>query len=412
MYQRWRAKNFQSHEDSQIDFCPFVNVILGLSTVGKTAVLRSLRLLTDNRPSGARYFSNFAGKKGETEISLDLTDGSVKIVKSIALKKDGSREVKATRYHMVKDGKKFEFTGVGESVPDQISELLNLSELNAQRQFDPPFLVNASGGVIARTINRITNLEKVDEWVSTLTSKINDSNRAIVALEKEVELARNDLERYADVDQTGDIINSAIATHNQIGLLVVRIAKLDQDLIDYEDKCRSLERLKEFAKSEKYLIRASGFQKDIDLHDNLQGLMDDYSRLSFEAGKQKSQIKALSDILRRIEDIIVDDKSFNILTGLYHSWISLISRQEYLERIFGEFYEIHSKIKPIDETDYLSLKGQMGSMKLSADNQKNLAELYENTKTGYLATLRKVKLCPTCQTPMTEKQIKTLEKSL
>jgi hypothetical protein len=144
----------------------------------------------------------------------------------------------------------------------------------------------------------------------------------------------------------------------------------------------------------------------------LQGLRDDYSRLSFEAGKQKSQIKALSDILRRIEDIIVDDKSFNILTGLYHSWISLISRQEYLERIFGEFYEIHSKIKPIDETDYLSLKGQMGSMKLSADNQKNLAELYENTKTGYLATLRKVKLCPTCQTPMTEKQIKTLEKSL
>jgi len=153
-----RIKKFQSHEDSYFRFSPFVNIIQGLSTVGKSAVLRSKRLLIDNRPSGGKFFSNFAGPKGETEVEFELDNGSVKITKDIRINKVGKKEVKATHYFLKTKEGEFTFTGIGESVPDQVSNLLNMSELNFQRQFDVPFLISSStsSGEIARTINRIT----------------------------------------------------------------------------------------------------------------------------------------------------------------------------------------------------------------------------------------------------------------
>jgi len=50
-----QIQNFQSHKDSLLEFDPGVNVIVGSSDSGKTAVIRALRWLVWNRPSGDAF---------------------------------------------------------------------------------------------------------------------------------------------------------------------------------------------------------------------------------------------------------------------------------------------------------------------------------------------------------------------
>ena len=62
MIQSLKIINFQSHEDSTLDFVPGVNMILGASDSGKSAIIRALKWLVWNRPNGDAYRSNWGGE--------------------------------------------------------------------------------------------------------------------------------------------------------------------------------------------------------------------------------------------------------------------------------------------------------------------------------------------------------------
>ena len=156
MFRKLEIKNFQSHKHTEMTFDPGVNIIYGLSQAGKTAILRAMRLAIYNRPSGAKYYSNFAAPKGQTEISIELDNGQVHLTKFVKRAKDGQK---------VLDGTEYETQGMtfspGVDVPEEVRKLFNMTEINIQNQFDAPFLATSSPGEIARTINRITKLKAV-----------------------------------------------------------------------------------------------------------------------------------------------------------------------------------------------------------------------------------------------------------
>ena len=45
-------KNFQSHNQSRLEFCDGVNIIVGASDSGKSAILRGLFWVLYNNPNG------------------------------------------------------------------------------------------------------------------------------------------------------------------------------------------------------------------------------------------------------------------------------------------------------------------------------------------------------------------------
>jgi len=178
MFKTLKIENFKSHKDTKIDFHPNVNVIIGDPQSGKTNIIRGLLLLAKNRPSGGDFLPHFAGDKGTTKISLSFPDSpSVKLIKQVGVGKEGP-QVEDSKYVI---GDKV-YKGFGKSIPDVITDVLNLGDLNIQKQLDVPFLITSSPGEVARTINRITKLEQVDGWVSDLTSKVNKTNMEIRSL--------------------------------------------------------------------------------------------------------------------------------------------------------------------------------------------------------------------------------------
>lgn len=368
MFKQLTIRNFQSHKESVFEFSPYVNVIQGLSTVGKTAVLRALRLLTDNRPSGARFFSDFAGEKGSSVISLELDNGKVEICKNIRINKDGKKELQSTHYHIEKDGQEFNFTGVGESIPDQVRELLNLSELNAQRQFDLPFLVSSSAGEIARTINRITNLEKVDEWVAALTSLINDANREIVSIEGDIKAGEIELEGYSNLDEVGQYIDLLQKVNAELNSLLIKHERLDASLILYESKVRDHEKLLGFAKAEKYIVRAEKIQNDLNAYEKLNNIVGQYDSIS--------------------------------------------KRQDVLKKIYDEISDLLGKIKPVDTAPLKRLESLLNDYEIANESNISKGKILADLKQQYIEALKKAGKCPTCFSEMSEQQLKRLEKTL
>ena len=61
MIKKIQIQNFQSHKETTLKLDPGVNIIVGTTDSGKTSILRALRWVIWNRPSGDDFRSWWGG---------------------------------------------------------------------------------------------------------------------------------------------------------------------------------------------------------------------------------------------------------------------------------------------------------------------------------------------------------------
>ena len=153
-----RIKNIQSHKDTELDFCPGINVIVGSSNNGKTAVLRALYWSIYNRPLGIDTLcSHWAlDEKGniKDEMSVEVKKGNDTLIR---------RKTKTTNQYILNDD---ELNAIKTDVPPAVNDFYKLNETNIQRQQDAPFLVSSSSGEVAKYFNGIARLDVIDRILS------------------------------------------------------------------------------------------------------------------------------------------------------------------------------------------------------------------------------------------------------
>ena len=190
-------KNFQSHEDTEVELHLGVNVFVGSSDSGKSALLRALRWLTMNRPSGESFRSHWGG---DTEVVLELEDGT-----SVSRKK--GRE----NIYRLND---LVFKAFGNEVPEEVATALRLDGINVQRQLDAPYLLSETPGEVARQLNSVVRLDDIDTAATRINGIIRGAN-ACSEVEKErvnrleaqhadlawVDAAHGELETLEDLKQ-------------------------------------------------------------------------------------------------------------------------------------------------------------------------------------------------------------------
>ena len=191
-----KISNFQSHKSTELNLHENVNIIVGQSSSGKTAIFRAIEWLNTNRPLGTRFISH--GEK-ECEIKIDDVEG---------VKSDKGK----TTYKIRSDT-----FDSGSNVPDLATQALNLSEINIQNQLDEHFLITSSPGGVAKTFNRILNIEKVDEYVSKLTTQINTTNTIIKEKTEQVESLTN---KINDLHYLDDMQEKVLFLEDRIKLLL------------------------------------------------------------------------------------------------------------------------------------------------------------------------------------------------
>ena len=195
-----RIKNFQSHQATELELCPGVNVIVGPSDNGKSSVLRALHWVVQNKPDGVGFVShwNLTPKgyvKDETRVTVVSGDHAVTRIRH-----------KDTNAYIV-DGKTLE--AFGKDVPEEVPAALHIDDVNIQRQLDPHFLLSDSAGEVARIFNRTIRLDDIDKLLSLVESKKRSTRGVLEQTEREIERDRGEVESLSWVDDVQELVEKA-----------------------------------------------------------------------------------------------------------------------------------------------------------------------------------------------------------
>lgn len=168
-------KNFQAHEHLIVDFGQ-TTCVRGQTDVGKSAVLRALRWVCLNDIGGEEFITH--GKRQCLVCLKVKIKNELHIIWRI---RGGGENV----YKL--DGQ--EFKAFGNSVPEPIARLLNVSGINFQSQHDSPYWFTESAGEVSRRLNSIVDLSVIDTALSYAASEVRTAqDRLNVCEERAIEL--------------------------------------------------------------------------------------------------------------------------------------------------------------------------------------------------------------------------------
>jgi len=176
-------RNFQSHCKTKMEFCEGLNVIIGDTDSGKSAIVRALRLLILNKPLGDKFI-NWNTPKGElTSVKGKFTDGSW------AIREKGKN---INQYRV--SGYDEPFSALKGKVPKEVQNITKLSEANIQSQSEYYFLLDKTGGQVASAFNKVANLDLMELVIKQIKSELTETNSSIShnndlleEIEKEIE---------------------------------------------------------------------------------------------------------------------------------------------------------------------------------------------------------------------------------
>jgi DNA repair ATPase RecN len=264
---------FRSISKASLEFSDGVNVLIGLPDAGKSNVLRSLSWVLNNRPLGKRMLSDFTDEPSFVEAYFVDEENTSKI---------GLLKSKTSSKYFFNNK---ELNAIGSGVPEEISTIANMTELNFQRQLDQPFLITLSAGETAKVFNKITRLDKSDEVISAITTDLNSTNKKL----KQAKIEKESLEKLL----------SDLAYIDQMEKDMEQIIDNDYKLQNILEDINYIEELINKVKSIK--IQEKHMDKEIDtLSEILSSMEKDYENiLSIE-----SSLKSVSDDISQLSNFI------------------------------------------------------------------------------------------------------------
>lgn len=264
MFEKLIIRNFQSHQKSILTFHEGVNVIIGQSDSGKTAIIRALRWLIWNRPGGDSFRSSWGGK---TQIALSVEGGT----KLLRIKDTSENE-----YWMDDEV----YTAFGTDVPEVIQSVLNINEINLQSQLDAPFLLSESPGVVASHFNKVAHLDQIDVSVKKVQTWLNDLNRKVISTEEDIVTLKEEVETYKYLDKMEaevEVLEDMQSRLQTISNQYIKLSRLGTDITNTE---AAIQTYKERTKPEKEV-------------DAILSQFDELNALQLKQQSLKDYIKAI-----------------------------------------------------------------------------------------------------------------------
>lgn len=364
-----RLKDFQSHTDSKFEFIPGVNVITGISGVGKSSVIRALNyVFTNKKPNGVEYKRRPDAKGFEIDVEVD--GHTIKRVKS----------TKSNEYHI--DGEVYKDMGI--NVPEKLYEITNIKpikvgtdEFSVQlaKQFDPHFLMFLTDSTKIKFLNRLSGAHILD-------IALKETNKDLVAIEKEKLNNENELEQVqANVNNLIEIIEPLKE--------VLNVARVQYEQLEEDSK--RIEALKT-AKAHLDVWKKQKLE-----FDSIQYIL---SKVNIE-GFEKACVR-LNDLRNLYSDFITTYTKANAVALAINKIDSLDvsgleSQKERLDNLNEICYNYNNVKFEMD-----SIEKQIEELDNKIDSQIIKVKLFlENTP-----------VCPTCNSTITKAKIDKIIKEL
>ena len=380
MYKRFLLKDFKSHKESILDLHPGLNAIIGLPDKGKSNLLKGLNWVFTNR-APSDFIRWDTGTKGARGADISGTASAEILIER------GSKEIKVTRTrgqeineYTCGDEK---FGTVNKEVPQQVLDALNLTSINIQEQFEGHYLLFETGGLVASTFNKLTNLDKVDEVVSLLSSDLTKAKQRMAYAKEELEKKQEELQHFTYLEQLEDDVVIYEDVASEITSLTADKGSITQAVTSSKESTEGITRID--LDLDIYKVSLSK------LKDSLAKLEVAQAQLTKEGDEVTKLSSNLEDLLDAQDRLDVIGKEAPVLTkrlDLTNNQFSLVSDIETKSAEFIRLedcttqYSVHDKDIKIIDVDILSIKD----------------ELVEHVK-----EFEDVDTCVLCEQPLTKK---------
>lgn len=307
-------KNFQSHKETHLKFSAGLNVIVGQSDSGKSAILRALGWVVWNRPTGVAFRSHWADKD-HVEVELKLIDGtSIKRV----------RGTNTNRY--ILNGSTF--NAIGNDVPEEIRKATGIEEVNFQRQLDAPYLLALSPGEVARHFNQMAGLEVIDGTLYWVQKEVKNTEQKVETLRERKAELEQELAQFEFVDELVGWVDGLELLHQQSTALVKNTQELTA-------KIQRIKELEEVLTVHRKVVRAENQVEDIE-------------KFIQEAEQIEEQSQALEDLIKRYEEVETKKNRLGKIVGarqVVHETVGLVERLQDIEGRVQELQDFIEKVK-------------------------------------------------------------------
>jgi len=356
MIKKLKINNFQSLKNIELDFDLGINVIIGETDTGKSAVVRALKALcfnTDNMD-----FLNYESKEYSIEGIFD--NCTVKLEKP------------KNKYTLNNDD---EFSSVGRNnVPDKISDLINIKEidfdvfkkaLNFSDQRDNNFLIEP-GQKTAKVLGKITNINSIllaIKLVNLDKSRNNSSLKNELKIKEEKE---KKIKEYKKIDEEKDRVDQLTQQYNIVDKTREKLDSIKELILNF-NKCNDYER--------RINILISKYKELSKFSDDTEKL----NQFNIKLIDIKYHFEKLSCTNKLIKDLDNSIQKYNLLDN-----ISALVKK--IADDFGKFKIIKNYVN-----DFIKIKEN--EYNINSDI-KNAEDNIRNFKNNYLNYVNSLELCP------------------
>lgn len=437
-------ENFQSHKYSEIDFGPDLNVIVGPSDSGKSAIIRALKWVMYNEPAG-----DFFIREGEREcgVSLVLSDDTV-VKRYRTRSKNG--------YLLLDNmGNESVFEGIGSNVPQEVIDVIGIrkmqldgdssSSINLGEQLEGPFLLTEKSSTRANAIGRLVGVDIVDDALREVLRDMRSLSLDKKIKEETLLKISEQLKEYRYLETLKDTHTSVKELFNSSSKMKKRMDSLEElggiyekvkssaDVID--TTLKKLEVLKTIDKTSSQIEQLLNTHKQLEKHSlslnnimteqrSIYSIIEQLSNLEIAAPliqstefkyiefttldkllkkryRNQEELKELSVFTAKLEKI---DRSKQLLESAEHKtsiYNNLVPLSQKYTSVFGSIRigtDFINKLKP-----YTGITNTIDSALEKESRLSKLNKLYAN-----LETIRQGKKTATKQEADSEKSINSL----
>ncbi len=295
-------ENFQSHKYTEMEFDKNLNVIVGPSDQGKSAIIRGIKWALFNEPSG-----DFFIREGEKECSVTIIFNDNTKIKRYRSKS------KNAYYLYDENGTEMVFEGFGTTIPQEIIDKTLIRKvaldgdksnaINIGEQLEGPFLLSEKNSVRANAIGRLVGVHIIDDALKDTLKDARNLNIKKKNHETNLEKLQENLCEY---DYLDDLTDKVYQLEN------IRL-KIYNNKIKLESLSKAYESLnkvnEEISQTLSYLEKLKNLNQIIEIENSLTQHIYLYNFINNRHNKLNvinAQIREDRKLLNQLKDI---DKS-------------------------------------------------------------------------------------------------------
>jgi exonuclease SbcC len=221
------VKNFQAHTDSTFDLENGLNLIVGTSDSGKSALARAINFVLYNISE-----SDFVREKEKFfEVEIVFADGAV-------IKRTKGKDINSVSYKYPTDFDFTTFKAFGNSYPDVVLDFLDrpimskaLGAVSYSDQSNKNFLIEQPASAQPKILSTVIGTDDIQKAADNCSSKVRSFNDQVKTSESVIKNLEEKIEtQYINLDEEKQILDELQNILEQINTIETEVLLIESDL--------------------------------------------------------------------------------------------------------------------------------------------------------------------------------------